>query len=180
VLCREETGSSNVKVLETERLILRRFVVDDAEFLLGLLNEPSFLRYIGDRGVRSIDDARQYILNGPMDSYEVHGFGLYITEIKGDRTPIGICGLLKRESLENVDIGFAFLPEFWGKGYARESAAAVMQYAELELGLNRIVAITQPENHGSMKVLQKIGMKFERRVKLTEDGENLDLYEREF
>jgi len=169
-----------VKVLETERLILRTFVLDDAEFMLGLLNEPSFLQFIGDRGARSIENAREYILKGPIDSYERHGFGLYVTELRATGAPIGICGLLKRESLEDVDLGFAFLPEFWGRGYAYESASAVMRHAEVELGLNRIVAITQPDNHGSMRVLEKVGMKLERPIKLTEDGDDLELFARDF
>lgn len=169
-----------MKVLETDRLILRRFVVGDAEFVLGLMNEPSFLQFIGDRGVRSIENAREYILKGPIDSYERHGFGLYVTDLRATGAPIGICGLLKRESLDYVDIGFAFLPEFWGNGYAYESASAVMQYAERELGLSRVVAITQADNHGSIKVLEKIGMKLERPIKLTEDGDDLELFARDF
>jgi RimJ/RimL family protein N-acetyltransferase len=168
-----------VKVIDTDRLVLRTFVVEDAEFLLRLLNEPSFLRFIGDRGVRSIDDAREYILNGPIESFDRHGFSLYVTELSGDGIPIGICGLLKRETLDDVDIGFAFLPEFWGNGYAYESASAVMRHARTELGLCRVVAITAPENHASKKVLEKIGMKFEGTIRLTDDGEDIELFAHE-
>jgi hypothetical protein len=112
-------------VLETDRLLLRKFSVADAEFILELLNQPSFLRFIGDKGVRTLADARDYILQGPVASYERHGFGLYLTVLKEGALPIGMCGLLKRESLADVDIGFAFLPRFWAKGYALESALAL-------------------------------------------------------
>ena len=114
-----------MKVLETDRLILRWLSTDDAEFILELLNEPSFLQYIGDKGVRTLEDARNYILNGPVDMYARLGFGLYLTELKERGVPLGICGLLKRDGLEDVDIGFAFLPRFWAKGYAYESAAVL-------------------------------------------------------
>src|SRR5829696_5552552 len=105
-------------VLETERLSLRQFTVDDAQFILRLLNEPSFLRYIGDKQVRNLEDARQYILNGPVASYERNGFGLLLVELRELRTPIGMCGLLKREELPDPDIGFALLPDFWSTGFA--------------------------------------------------------------
>jgi RimJ/RimL family protein N-acetyltransferase len=165
-----------VKVLETARLILRWLSVEDAEFILRLLNEPSFVRFIGDKGVRTVDDARNYILRGPVDSYERFGFGLYLTELKDDGVPIGICGLLKRESLEDVDIGFAFLPQFWRKGYAFESSSAVMTYGRRVIGLNRIVAITSPENDASIKVLEKLGLSFERMIKLSEDEPEIKLF----
>ena len=115
-------------VVETPRLTLRRFTLDDAEFIFGLLNQPSFLEFIGDKGVRTLDDARDYLLKGPIASYETFGFGLYLVNRKQDGTPIGMCGLLKREALQDVDIGFAFLPEFWSKGYAVESASAVLEH----------------------------------------------------
>jgi RimJ/RimL family protein N-acetyltransferase len=163
-------------ILETDRLLLRRLSVEDAEFILELLNESSFLRYIGDKGVRTIDDARKYILNGPVDSYERFGFGLYLTELKGNGIPIGICGLLKREILEDVEIGFAFLPKFWANGYACESAAAVMTYGKSALGLQRIVAVVSPDNYGSFKLLEKIGLSFERMIKLSDDSQEIKLY----
>jgi RimJ/RimL family protein N-acetyltransferase len=165
-----------LKVLETGRLILRWLSVEDAEFILRLLNEPSFVRFIGDKGVRSIDDARNYILRGPVDSYERFGFGLYLTELKENGAPIGICGLLKRDSLEDVDVGFAFLPQFWRKGYAFESASAVMTHGRKVVGLNRIVAITSPENDASIKVLEKLGLRFERVIKLSEDEPEVKLF----
>jgi len=116
-------------ILETDRLRLRQLSIDDAEFILRLLNEPSFIQNIGDRGVRTIDDARGYIVKGPITSYETFEFGLWMVETKSPSAPIGICGLLKREVLDDVDIGYALLPEFWSQGYALESASAVISYA---------------------------------------------------
>ncbi|MGH9768025.1 MAG: GNAT family N-acetyltransferase [Blastocatellia bacterium] len=165
-----------MKVLETDRLNLRWLSTDDAEFILELLNEPSFLRFIGDKGVRTLEDARNYILNGPVDMYNRLGFGLYLTELKDGGVPIGICGLIKRDALEDVDIGFAFLPRFWGRGYAYESASAVMSYGKDVLGLNRIVAITSPDNYASAKLLEKLGLKFERMVRLSDDAEEVRLF----
>jgi len=165
-----------VIILETERLILRKLSPDDAEFVLALLNEPSFLRYIGDKRVRDLDDARQYILTGPVASYERNGFGLYLVELKENGIPIGISGLVKRDTLPDADIGFAFLPAYWSKGYAVESAAAVMNYAREVLGLTRIVAITSPDNEASAKLLGKIGLRFERMIKLSEAAEEVKLF----
>ena len=163
-------------VPETERLILRHFSVDDAEFILGLLNEPSFLRYIGDKKVRNIDDARQYILNGPVASYEKHGFGLFLMELRESHTPIGMCGLLKREELPEPDIGFALLPDFWSKGFAFEAAAAVLQDARERLRLQRILAITSLDNEASIELLERLGFKFERMMKLAADREPVRLF----
>jgi RimJ/RimL family protein N-acetyltransferase len=157
-----------VNVLQTERLSLRRMSPDDAEFILELLNDHSFLRFVGDKGVRTAEDARQYILAGPVASYERHGFGLWLVELKGSKTPVGICGLLKRDTLSDVDIGFAFLPPYRSQGYAFESAAAVMDYGRKVLGLKRIVAITNEENAASIRVLEKIGMAFDRMIRLSE------------
>jgi RimJ/RimL family protein N-acetyltransferase len=155
-----------MKVCETERLILRQLQEGDAAFILELLNEPSFLQNIGDKGVRTIDDACQYILSGPVASYEGFGFGLYLVALKETLLPIGICGLIKREGLEYVDIGYAFLPSFWSKGYAFEAASAVLAFGREALGLRRIVAITAPDNHSSIRVLHKLGLKFEKMVRL--------------
>ena len=163
-------------VLETERLILRKLSTDDAEFVLELLNEPSFLRYIGDRGVRNLEEAKQYILNRLVTSYERNGFGLYLVELKESSIPIGISGLVKRDTLPDPDIGFAYLPAYWSKGYAVESAAAVMNYAREVLGLTRIVAITSLDNEASAKLLGKIGLRFERLIKLSEDAEEVKLF----
>jgi RimJ/RimL family protein N-acetyltransferase len=163
-------------VLETERLVLRRLSADDAEFILELLNQPSFLQYIGDKGVRNNDDAINYIQTGPVASYERFGFGLYLVELKDTAVPIGICGLLKRDTLPAVDVGFAFLPDYWSRGYAFEAAAAVMNYGREVLGLRRIVAITSLDNEASIRLLEKIGLKFERLIKLAEDQPEVRLF----
>src|ERR1044072_2539750 len=163
-------------VLETERLSLRRLSVDDAEFILALLNEPSFLRYIGDKKVRNLDDARQYILNGPVGSYERHGFGLNCVELRESHTPIGICGLLKRDELPDADIGFALLPDFWNKGFAFEAATAVLPDAHYRLSLKRILAITSLDNETSINLLERLGFKFEKVIQLTAGGEQVRLF----
>lgn len=149
---------TNGTILETDRLILRRFSTGDAEFMLELLNDPSFVRFVGDRGVRTVDAARDYIVHGPIESYERHGYGLYVTELKTGRIPIGMCGLLKREFLSEPDIGFALLPPFRCRGYAFEASSAVLTYARRTLGLQRIVAVVSPENERSIKLLAKLGM----------------------
>jgi RimJ/RimL family protein N-acetyltransferase len=164
-----------MNVLETERLTLRRLTVDDAEFMLGALNEPSFLQFIGDRGVRTVEDAYAYLLKGPIDMYESHGFGLFLVSLK-DGTPIGSCGLIKRDTLPDVDIGFAFRPPFWGKGFAFEAASAVLAYGQNEIDLRRIVAITAPDNQSSIRLLERIGLKFERLIRLNGEGPELNLF----
>ena len=151
-----------MRVLETERLVLRRLTLEDAEFIFRLVNEPAWLRYIGDKGVKTLDDAGNYIRTGPMAMYERFGFGLLMVESKEDGTPIGICGLLKRDTLDDVDIGFAFLPAFRAQGYARESAAATLAYARDVLNLGRVIAITAPDNQDSARLLETIGLRFER------------------
>ena len=163
-------------VLETERLVLRRLCADDAEFILELLNQPSFLRYIGDKGVKNTEDAIHYIQTGPVASYDRFGFGLYLAELKESGVSIGMCGLIKRDSLPDVDVGFAFLPAHWSQGYAFEAAAAVMTYGREVLGLRRIVAITSLDNVASIKLLEKIGLRFERLIKLAEDQPEVRLF----
>jgi RimJ/RimL family protein N-acetyltransferase len=171
-----QDGVPSLKVLETERLILRWLATEDAEFILGLLNEPSWLQFIGDKGVRTIEDARAYILKGPVDMYSRLGFGLYLVELREEGLSIGMCGLIKRDTLEDVDIGFAFLPAYWGNGYAYEAAAAVMTYGEKVLGLNRIVAITSLDNDRSAKLLEKLGLRFEKMLKLSPGSEEVKLF----
>ncbi len=166
----------SMNVMTTARLELRELAAHDAPFILELLNEDGFLRFIGDKGVRTLADAREYISMGPGGSYRRHGFGLYITCLRHDGTPVGICGLVKRETLADVDIGFAFLQRHWSKGYAAEAAAAVFAHARDALGLRRVVAITAPDNHGSMAVLSKIGLEFERTITLGEGGPPLNLF----
>ena len=141
-----------------------------------LANEPPFLRYIGDKGLRTVADARRYITDGPQKSYETNGYGLYKVELKSDGTAIGMCGLVKRDTLPDADVGFAFLEQYWGEGYAYEAAAATMKYAREELGIKRILAITTPDNAASGKLLNKIGLRFDRLVKLTPDAGDVKLF----
>jgi RimJ/RimL family protein N-acetyltransferase len=157
-------------ILATDRLSLRELSVDDAGFMLRLLNEPSFLRYIGDRGVRTIEEARSYIRQGPIASYERHGFGLWLVEVQESGAAAGICGLLKRDVLEDADIGYAFLPEFWSQGYALEAASAVLAYARQTLGFARVLAVTNVDNESSIRLLGKLGFAYERMVRLA-DGD---------
>lgn len=164
-----------VLVLDTERLTLRLMTPGDAEFILELLNDPAFVRFIGDKGVRTLDDARQYIQTGPMASYDRYGFGLWLVELRATNVPVGICGLLQRDTLTDVDIGFAFLPQHRSLGYALESASAVLQYGREVLGLKRIIAITNADNGGSIRVLEKIGMSFERMIRLAEGEPEISL-----
>jgi len=163
-------------VTQTERLLLRRLDVRDSAFIFELVNEPSWLRYIGDKGVKTLQDAQRYIENGPIEMYQRLGFGLYAVELKENGAPIGICGLIKRDALVDVDLGFAFLPRFWTKGYALESASAVMSYGRRALGLSRIVAIVSQDNHRSARLLEKLGFRLESTVSLQPDGDELKLY----
>jgi len=164
-------------VLETERLILGHLDPDtDVEFILRLVSEPPFIRYIGDKGVRTLSDARRYITDGPLKSYEINGYGLYKVELKSDGAAIGMCGLVKRDTLPDADIGFAFLENYWNKGYAYESAAAVMDYAREKLGIKRLLAITTPDNVASGKLLNKLGLRFDRTIQLTPDASEVKLF----
>ncbi len=148
-----------MKTLETKRLVLRQVTLDDAEIILELLNEPSFIQNIGDRGVRTLDDACNYISDRLISSYENFGFGMYLVTLKDLGSAAGLCGLVKRDGLDDVDIGYAFLQRHWSKGYATEAALAVKEYAKNTIGLKRLVAITDPANQGSIRVLEKIGLK---------------------
>jgi ribosomal-protein-alanine N-acetyltransferase len=166
----------SVVVARTARLELRHLEADDAAFILRLVNEPSWLRYIGDKGVRTLDDARGYIANGPAAMIARHGFGLYRTSTRADGTPIGLCGLIKRDALDDVDLGFAFVPESWGHGYAREAALATLEHARRDFGLKRVVAITSQDNERSGHLLTTIGFQFERMVRLASDAAELRLF----
>lgn len=162
--------------LETNRLVLRELTLDDAPFILQLLNEPSFLHYIGDKGVRTLDDARNYLQKGPMASYAQFGYGLCMVEMKVSGEPMGICGLVNRDTLPDPDIGFAFFPAYWRQGYAFESSAAVLVHAQQELGIHRVLGITQADNVGSIKTLEKIGLTFEGMISLTEGAPKIQLF----
>lgn len=165
-----------MKVLETDRLVIRHMTIEDAEFMLRLLNEPSWVQFVGDRGVKTLDDARNYILKGPVAMVARLGFGFYVIERKGNDSAVGICGLAKREYLDDVDVGYALLPEHCGHGYASEAAAVVLHYAKQTLGLKRVVATTRAHNHPSAKLLAKLSMRLETTIKHPEDGRELQLY----
>jgi ribosomal-protein-alanine N-acetyltransferase len=165
-----------MNVLETERLILRHFTLEDAAFIFDLVNDPAWLEHIGDRNVKNLEDARAYLRKGALAMYERVGFGMYVVTLKESGEPIGTCGLIKREGLDDVDIGFAFLPRYRGQGYAVEATAAVLDHGRAEIGLPRIVAIVSPANDRSIRILEKIGMRFERMVKLPGDEEDILLY----
>lgn len=155
-----------MKVIETERLLLRHATAEDAEFVLELLNDPAFIRNVADRGVRTVPEAAAYIANKFTPSYAQFGFGLWVVELKGIAEPIGMCGLIKRETWEHVDIGYSLLERFWGHGYAYEAAAAVMDYGRKTLGLERIVAVTAPDNESSIRLLEKLGLRFQEMIDL--------------
>lgn len=166
----------SIDPIETERLILRPLTEGDAGFIFELVNDPSFIQNIGDRNVRTLEDAKRYITNGPVASYARNGFGLYLVELKDTGQPIGMCGLIRRNMLNDVDIGYAYLPRYWSKGYAIEAALAMKQYAREVIGLKRMVAVVDPQNTGSIRLLEKLGMTFERMVKLAEDDIELKLF----
>lgn len=165
-----------MNVLETPRLCLRWLVADDAPFILELLNEPDFIRNIGDRQVRSLDQARAYVANGPAASYVRHGFGLYLVADRSTGDALGICGLIRRDTLPDVDIGFAFLARHRGQGLASEAARAVLACECPRLGLKRVLAIVNPDNAASIRVLEKLGLRHEGPVQLSPEGEVLALY----
>lgn len=162
--------------LQTDRLLLEHFSFEDCEFILRLLNEPSFIENIGDKGVRDLEGARAYLRDGPMASYVANGFGLFRVGLKESGDCIGMCGLISREILDDVDIGYGFLPEFWGQGYAIESAAAVMRYGREQLGFKRIVAVVSPGNTSSVKLLQKLGMRQSGKIRMADNEPEIDLF----
>lgn len=162
--------------LETERLRIDHLTLEDAGFILRLLNESSFLENIGDKGVRTLEDACGYLRNGPMASYLENGFGLFRVSDKQTGAVMGMCGLISRAALDDVDIGYAFLPEFCGQGYAIESARAVMDFGREKLHLDPIVAVVSSGNTASVKVLEKLGMEFTRKIRLDSGQPEIDLY----
>jgi RimJ/RimL family protein N-acetyltransferase len=167
-------------ILETERLVLRPFTRDDAKFIVALVNTPGWIEFIGDRNIKTEAEAITYLENGPFNSYELHGFGLSRVELKGNKTPIGMCGLLKRETLDYPDIGFAFLPEYTGKGYALEIVKATLTFASEQLKIHPVLAIVMPTNTRSIQLLEKVGMKFKKTFKSSQNAEELMLFSSEF
>ncbi len=162
--------------ITTARLRLRRFTFDDAPFFVALLNDPDWIRFIGDKGVRNEADARAYMAKAYLSQYEKLGFGLYLVERIEDGVPIGMCGLIKRDGLDDVDIGFAFLREYRGSGYAFEAAQAAIVNGRDQWKVRRVVGIATPDNTDSIALLKKLGMQFERETKLKPDAETLVVY----
>ena len=158
----------STRVLVTQRLSLDQLTAEDAPFILELVNDPDWLRFIGDRNVHDLAAARAYIDKGPRDMYARLGFGLYKVSLL-DGTPVGMCGLIKRDGLDDVDIGFAFLARHRGRGYAREAAAATLEHARA-LGLTRLVAITAPDNGRSMQLLEQLGFVYRETLRLPQHG----------
>lgn len=163
-------------VVETERLRMRELTEDDAEFVFRLLPDPEVMEGIGYRGVETLEDARRFIRRGPWTNQPRPGLGHFLVEEKASGEPTGTCGLLYRDNLDVIDVGFAFLPEFWGRGYATEAAGAMLDHGRRTLGIERIVGLTSPDNAGSIRVLEKLGMSFEREVKMSEDDPGSVLY----
>lgn len=164
-------------IAETERLIIRKFTLEDASFFKELTNSPHWLKYIGNRNIKSLKDSKNYLKNGSLKSYKEHGFGFYVLQLKNnDAVLVGTCGLIKREKLEHVDLGFALLPEYEGKGYGYESSVAIINLAKKKFNLKKLLAITLPHNSNSIKLLEKLGFSLEKRAKLFEDDEELLLF----
>ncbi len=166
-----------MNIFDTTRLVLRELTLHDAPFILELVNTPGWLKYIGDRNIKTIEAAETYLTNGPIKSYHDHGFGLLLVQTKVTNIPIGMCGILKRETLEHPDLGFAFLPEYIGKGYGFEAASATLAFAKANLKLPVVSAITVPYNQASIKLLETIGMKFQKSILLPNNPEELFLYQ---
>lgn len=167
-------------ILETPRLRLRELQLDDAAFILDLVNQPSWLRNIGDKGVRTLADAENYIRTGPMAMYARHGFGLYRLELRDSGVAIGMCGLIKRDTLDDVDVGYALHPDYWRQGYASEAVTATLAWGHARFGLQRIVAIVSPHNEESIRVLERAGFAFEKMIQMSPDAEPIKFFGRNF
>jgi RimJ/RimL family protein N-acetyltransferase len=164
-----------VKITETARLVVRTAMPEDAAFYHALVNDPAFIEHIGDKGIRTLDEARAALLTGPIAMQEERGHSLYVVELKGHGSPIGMCGLIKRDTLDCIDIGYAYLPDWRGQGYAYEAAQAVLAHAPT-LGIERLLAIASPGNVASNGLLRKLGMRFERFTQLAPDGPGSNVY----
>ena len=148
--------------LETTRLVMRRLVAADAAFFLALVTDPAWIRFIGDRKVHTVEEAQRSLVDGPIAMYAKTGHGLLVVERKADGAPLGICGLIRRDTLPDIDLGFAFLPQHRGQGYAHEAARRSLEHARDDLGLARLVAIASPDNADSLKLLERLGMRHEK------------------
>ncbi len=166
----------NNYVIHTERLSLRELSINDTLFIIELLNSEGWLKYIGDRNIKTEIQALDFIINGPIKSYNEKGYGLYLVELKNTKQAIGMCGIINRTFLNHPDIGFAFLPDFMGKGYGYEAASAVLNFAKNKLKLNKLCAITVTGNSNSIKLLKKLGFTFSEMIILPETKEKLQLY----
>ena len=165
-----------MSIVKTDRLSLRKIDTDDAEFMQRLLNDPAFIQYVGDKKVRDLESAKTYILEGPVASYQSYGYGLYLVETIDNRAPIGICGILKRDFLDHADIGFALMPEYREAGYAFEAVQATIELARSKLKLSHLVAFTAANNTRSIKLLEKLGMAFDRMIDLPAGENSAKLY----
>jgi len=163
-------------MLETERLRLRKMTLDDAGLMLAVWNDPAFVRHVGDRGIRTTEDARDAMQKGALHLYEEYGYGPYRIGLKEDDTPIGICGLFRRDGLDEPDIGYSTLPDYCGKGYAFEAAAAVVDYAFAELSLERLIAIISPGNEASLSLIRKLGFEFENMHNMPDDDDAVCIF----
>lgn len=163
-------------ILETERLILREFTLEDTDFIIELLNSSGWIRFIGDRNIHTQEAAGNYLINGPLKSYRINGFGLYGVELRHSHEPVGMCGLILRDYLETIDIGFAFLDSCTGKGYGTEIASATLSYAQNQLKFDKVLAITTEDNQASIRLLEKLGMQFDKVIRVPNDPEPLRLY----
>jgi ribosomal-protein-alanine N-acetyltransferase len=164
-------------ILETDRLVLRNLELFDAPFIEKLVSDPTFINNIGDRGVKDLETAKNYITNGPQASYTKNGFGLWCVTLKSNKEAIGMCGLLKRDSLEHVDIGYAFLPAYTGLGYASEAVRATLNFGFTNLKLKKIVAIVSPHNERSIKLLEKCGLHFSNTMRMPGEDRDVNYYE---
>ena len=159
---------SKTIILETERLSLREFTLQDTAFIIALVNTPSWLEFIGERNVKTTQDAQRFITENLMKSYTTHGYGLWLVALKDTQVPIGMCGLVNRDTLEDIDIGFALLPEYASKGYGFEMAVATLKHAKHTLGIHKVIAITDPKNVASIALLHKIGLQYEKTMQLSD------------
>lgn len=162
--------------LETERLSMRWLTLEDADLMLAVWNDPAFFQYVGDRGIRTVEQAEETLLSGAFKLYENHSYGPFRLALKADDVAIGTCGLFRREGYDDPDIGWSVLPEFGRQGYAYEAASAVLEYAQSELGLARVTAFVSPENLPSIGLAEKIGLQYERMARLVGEDEDVCLY----
>lgn len=164
------------KIIDTKRLYLRELTLGDSEFVYKLVNTPKWIKFIGDRKINSIKDSEKYLTKGPLKSYTQNGFGMWLIVLKHSLIPIGICGILKREFINDLDIGFAMLPKYENNGYGYEAANATLTFAKHKLKISRIVGFTLDYNNHSINLLNKLGFKFEKMIRLPNNDENMALF----